>query len=131
MTTATSLDLTPPAVLARAADIIERQGLARGNYFTASGAKPARDCPVCTFGAVAVAVGCEPDAWESDTYDAVVQRAQAALLLLADHLGVSPWGEFDPWDDDEVDLPTIDGWSDSTDPAVVVAALRAASKAGA
>jgi hypothetical protein len=124
-----SLDLTPSVVLARAADIIERQGLARGNYFTASGARPARDCPVCTYGAVAVAVGCEPDAWESETYGAVVQRARAALLRLADHLGVTPWGEFDDEDEDEV--PTLDGWSDSTDPAVVVAELRAAAKAGA
>jgi len=55
---------TPPeiaGVLRTAADVIDRNGLAKnGNFYDETSGKPPRECPVCVYGAIDVADDRDP-----------------------------------------------------------------------
>ncbi|UBU09999.1 DUF6197 family protein [Nonomuraea gerenzanensis] len=115
------LDLAPGAVLARAADIIKANGIARNDYYHPDTDDP-RACPVCVLGAIAVACGFHPDAWNHDNADLPFNPAYAAADALIDYLGLDPGPAYDE---------TVGSWSDDNDLVRVVAELRAAAREAA
>uniref|UniRef100_UPI003F49151B DUF6197 family protein n=1 Tax=Streptosporangium sp. CA-235898 TaxID=3240073 RepID=UPI003F49151B len=99
-----ALELSPEAVLSRAADVIDRNGLAPQGYtYLPQEGKSPRDCPVDALGAVAVAAGLHPTAW----LDGPRNLDLTAFYAAAERLG---------------DLLT-----DETDASKVTAVLRAAA----
>ncbi|MEU8378300.1 hypothetical protein [Streptosporangium sp. NPDC048865] len=99
-----ALGLSPEAVLSRAADVIDRNGLAPQGYtYLPQDGKSPRDCPVDALGAVAVAAGLHPTAW----LDGPQRLDLTAFHAAAERLG---------------DLLT-----DETDASKVTAVLRAAA----
>ncbi|MFF4417520.1 VVA0879 family protein [Streptosporangium sp. NPDC001559] len=66
---ATTLDLSPAAILRRAATIIDRNGLMIADYYDEDQqiceGTSSRDCRVCSLGAIAIAAGLPPTAWAS------------------------------------------------------------------
>jgi hypothetical protein len=118
--TAGDLDLAPAAVLARAADIIERQGKATDDYYSQRENLEPRDCPVCVLAAIAIACGFEPYAWETADYQGrEFRHALAAADALIDFFGLDP----EPAYDDSVGF-----WSDSLPQQMAVSELRAAAR---
>ncbi|MFI6510054.1 hypothetical protein ACIBCT_20815 [Streptosporangium sp. NPDC050855] len=122
--TAEHLDLSPAAILNRAADVIERNGLALKEFYEYAEEQDPRDCKVCAMGAIAVAAGLKPDGW--DDWDDEGSPAEAAAAeasdLLAAHLGWIP--------DYESALAIVGAWNDRVaDVAVVAVELRAAAAA--
>lgn len=115
--------LAPAAVWLRAADVIDRNGLACGDYVTPRDGCDPDTWPVCTMGAIAVACGLEPAVWEewngAVDEDGGFARAVEAVAQFAVHLGLDPEATFDE---------TIGGWSDDQTAGEVVAALRAAAQ---
>ncbi|GAA3550502.1 hypothetical protein GCM10022419_033420 [Nonomuraea rosea] len=120
MTTGTiNLTLTPAAVALAATDIIERQGLARDDYYLDAFGLPPREAPVDVLGAVAVACGFDPHAWEDDRdatghWRLVLDTAD----MLIDFLGLSH---------DDAYADSLGAWSDERDDATVVRELRNAA----
>ncbi|WP_435831498.1 DUF6197 family protein [Nonomuraea wenchangensis] len=111
--------LGPAAILARAADVLARCGLARGTYQRQQLALQAKNSPVCTLGAIAIASGAEPHAWEDTaTWTRELAAATSAIEALLNFLGLSS-----PVNPHE----TLSSWSDSHNVAIVVHVLRAAS----
>ncbi|MET8864638.1 hypothetical protein ABZW11_17010 [Nonomuraea sp. NPDC004580] len=109
-----------PAVLDRAADVIEHNGIARNDYYTEHPHKNPRTCPVCALGAIAIAAGFDPSAWEMADYQGgEFAPAVAAADALIDFLGLDPDKDYDE---------TIGFWSDSLPPETVVSELRAAAR---
>ncbi|MFI6296749.1 hypothetical protein ACIBEJ_34525 [Nonomuraea sp. NPDC050790] len=116
MTTQTiELTLTPAALALAAADVIERQGKAHGNYYDESSGLPPREAPVDALGAVAIAGGFDPHAWEDDLdatggWRLVLDTAD----MLIDWFGL---------DHDETYADSLGAWSDERDQATVVGEL--------
>jgi hypothetical protein len=114
------LMLTPAAILARAAEVIERNGLAHGTYDRRQHGLNAQNAPVCTLGAIAVAVGAEPYAWEdADLWKRELAAAAIAVNALLHFLG------FDP---EETHNDTLGSWNDAHSAVAVVHELRAAAR---
>jgi len=108
------------AVLNMAADVIERNGIALGEFYVAEQGRDPRDCPVCAMGAIAVAAGLHPEAWDDE---GVTSAAEDAAAFLADRLG---------WPDGEAAVTVVGNWNDQLkDAARVAAELRAAAEAAA
>ncbi|MEU6718621.1 hypothetical protein ABZ897_44765 [Nonomuraea sp. NPDC046802] len=122
-TTLERLLLTPASILARAADVIERNGLAHGTYQRRQhGLKP-HDAPVCTLGAVAIAAGAGPYAWEeADLWRRELASAVVAIDALLDFLGFGP---------EETRNETLGSWNDAQSAVTVIHALRAAAREAA
>lgn len=116
---AAPLGLSPAAVLDIAADVIERNGLAIGEFYMAEQGRDPRDCKVCAMGAIAVAAGLHPEAWDDE---GITSAAEEAADFLADRLGWTP--------DDEPAVTIVGSWNDRLkDAAKVAAELRAAAEA--
>jgi hypothetical protein len=115
------LDLTPAAVILRAADVIARNGLAHEDYITAKDGVFPDEWPVDALGAIAIACGLHADAWEDDDlqHPELVSACEAADLLVL-HLGLDPAKAYDE---------TLGAWSDEHDAEHVVAEMRAAAQA--
>lgn len=112
-------DLSPAAVLDMAADVIERNGLALKEFYTPEQGRDPRDCKVCAMGAIAVAAGLSPDAWDEGD---ITSTAEEAADFLADRLGWTP--EYEPA------VTIVGSWNDRLkDAALVAAELRAAAEA--
>jgi hypothetical protein len=114
-----TLNLTPAAVALAAADVIERQGLARGDFYDKTAGLPPRQAPVDVLGAIAIACGFDPHTWEDDR----AATGQWRLVLdtadmLIDWLAL---------DHDESYAESLGRWSDQRDAATVVAELRNAA----
>jgi len=117
---AVPLGLSMAAVLNMAADVIERNGIALGEFYVAEQGRDPRDCPVCAMGAIAVAAGLHPEAWDDE---GVTSAAEDAAAFLADRLG---------WPDGEAAVTVVGNWNDQLkDAARVAAELRAAAEAAA
>lgn len=112
------LTLTPAAVALAAADLIERQGLAREYFYDPTSPLPPREAPVDMLGGIAIVCGYLPDAWEDDR-DAVGSPSWRLVLDTADTL--IDWLALDH---DEAYAESLGRWSDDRDTAVVVAELR-------
>lgn len=121
--TTVPVDLSPGAVLRRAATIIEVNGLHKGDYYQPQEGKAAKDSPVDPLGAISIAVGFDPvivlwgdpDAAQApavEAADAAVEAAEAYLVSTGE--------------EDGIDLAV---WSDEPGRTAteVVAALRAAA----
>jgi len=107
------------AILDEAANVIRRNGLHKGAMFTPAGRKKVEDCPVCTWGALAIAVCGTPDLPTNGELRKVMPVAQA----LAKHLGLGTAGDDALW--------TIPDWNDNPDRTAeqVIAALESAARA--
>lgn len=115
--------LTPAAILARAADVIECNGLAHGAYYRRQSGLKAQNAPVCTLGAIAVAAGAEPYAWEeADLWRGELASAVVAIETLLDFLGLDP---------EEARDETLGSWNDSHSAVTVICGLRAAAREAA
>jgi hypothetical protein len=68
-------------ILDKAADTIERNGLAKGDWYDFGVQDDSRECPVCALGAINVAGGSVPDGLLNGP-------RRAAALALADRLGM-------------------------------------------
>lgn len=114
-----NLTLTPAAVALAAADIIERQGKATGDYYDQSAGLPPRECPLDVAAAIAVVCGFDPDTWEDDRHAGKPWRLvldTADMLIDAFAL-----------DHDEEYVEALGTWSDGRDTATVVRELRNAA----
>ncbi|MDP4511819.1 DUF6197 family protein [Nonomuraea turcica] len=112
--------LTPAAILSRAADVIERNGLAHGAYHRRQRNLKSHDAPVCTLGAIAIAVGAEPHAWEeADFWKRELATAAVAIDALLDFLG---------FDAEETPDETLGSWNDAHSAVAVIRELRAAAR---
>lgn len=103
-----SAQLKVSEILDKAADVIERNGLADGQWYRPVGNKSPLDCPVCAGGALAVAAGFfptyasdnEPTGAFANAVGVLAERlgvfkeqyrtAQAVLLY-----GIAPWNDAD------------------------------------
>jgi peroxiredoxin len=114
-----TLNLTPAAVALAAADVIERQGKAHGNYYDKASGKDPREAPVDVLGALAIAGGFDPHTWEDDR-DATGQWRLVldTADLLIDALGL---------DHDEAYAESLGGWSDERYAAAVIDGLTCAA----
>ncbi|MGW4791809.1 DUF6197 family protein [Nonomuraea sp. NPDC004297] len=118
-TTPTREALSPADVLARAAEVIERNGLAHGTYRRQQPGAKAQNAPVCTLGAIAIAVGAEPYAWEEAyLWRRELATATVAIEALLDFLGLSS----------ETPDEALSRWNDSHDVAAVIGTLRATAR---
>jgi hypothetical protein len=118
--TSARLILPPTVVLGRAADVIERNGLAQSSYSRRQRGLYAENQPVCTLGAIAIAVGAEPYAWEeADLWERELAPATAAVEALLDFLGYRP---------EETCGDTIATWNDTHSAVTVIQGLRAAGR---
>ncbi|MFB4275806.1 hypothetical protein ACBJ59_10975 [Nonomuraea sp. MTCD27] len=117
MSDTTTLDLSYGAILGRAAELIETNGIARNDYYTPEGLDDdPRACAVCVLGAIAVAAGFHPDTWNSPTADLGEFRPVREVAdLLIDRLALDP---VVAWDE------SIGRWSDEHSDEHVVATLR-------
>ncbi|MEV0149065.1 MULTISPECIES: hypothetical protein [unclassified Nonomuraea] len=110
-----TLNLSPAAVALAAADVIERQGLARGDFYDQEACLPPHTSPVCVLGAVAVAAGFDPHVWEDDRqWTPAFRLALDTADMLIDWLGL---------DHDESYVDSLGRWSDERDAATVVREL--------
>ena len=100
--------MTVSEILDKAANIIEANGLADGQWYQPTGAKSPLDCPMCTGGALAAAAGFypmyasnnEPTGAYADAIGVLAERlgldpsrhktAQDVLLY-----GIAPWNDVD------------------------------------
>jgi hypothetical protein len=111
---------TLAAILGRAADVIECNGLAHGTYFKRQNGLRARDAPVCTLGAIAIAAGAEPYAWEeAELWKRELALAATAIEAMLDFLGVDP---------KETRNETLASWNDAHSAGTVIRGLRAAAR---
>jgi hypothetical protein len=114
-----TLNLTPAAVALAAADVIERQGKAHGNYYDKTSGKDPREAPVDVLGAIAIAGGFDPHTWEDDrTATGQWRLVLDTADLLIDALAL---------DHDEAYADSLGRWSDERDTATVVAGLADAA----
>jgi hypothetical protein len=120
MTTDTMpLNLTPAAVILAVADVIERQGLARGNYYDTEACLPPRQAPVDVLGGIAIACGLDPRVWEDDgAWTPAFRAALDAADFLVDAFAL---------DHDESYAEALGRWSDKRDAATVIAELSDAA----
>lgn len=116
----TDAPMKPSEILDEAAEVIERNGLAAGDWYVPEGNKAPSECRVCTGAALAIGAGQSPRFL--GFYDPTGPLAGAVGALL-DRLNLSPLeGQWRP------EVAAIAAWNDSgcTD-AEVVAELRAAA----
>jgi hypothetical protein len=115
--------LTPADILALAADVIECNGLAHSTYHRRQRGLKAQKAPVCTLGAIAIAAGAEPYAWEEvDLWRRELASAVVAIEALLDFLGLDP---------EEARDETLGSWNDSHSAVTVIRGLRAAAREAA
>ncbi|HUR74414.1 MAG TPA: hypothetical protein VMZ00_09060 [Sporichthya sp.] len=120
MTTTETLDLAPAAITLRAADRIERNGLAHTNYTQPIDGKDIADWPMDPLGAIAYECGLDPRVWEDDHLNhAGLAAACEAADLLVMFLGFDPAGAYDE---------TLGGWADELTSTVVSSEMRAAAR---
>jgi hypothetical protein len=105
------------AILDEAANVIRRNGLQKGSMYAPSGLKPASQCPVCTYGALAIAVCGTP---LLDT-NRELRQLKAAADALTSFLGFDT--AFTEW--------AVPDWNDKPDRTAeqVIAALEGAARA--
>ncbi|MFD1547104.1 DUF6197 family protein [Nonomuraea guangzhouensis] len=114
------LTLSPAAILAQAADLIERNGLAHGAYDGRQHGLKVQNAPICTLGAIAIAVGAEAYAWDNaDLWKRELATAAVAVDTLLDFLG---------FDLEETSDETLSSWNDTHSAIAVVHELRAAAR---
>lgn len=120
MTTTQTLDLAPAAVNLRAADRIERNGLAHTTYSQTVDGKNISDWPMDPLGAIAYECGLDPKVWEDDHLGhAGLAAACEAADLLVMYLGLDPEGAYDE---------TLGAWADGLPATVVTSEMRAAAR---
>lgn len=105
------------AILDRAAEIIERNGLHKGAMFDRAESAPPEECPVCPWGALAIAVVGTPSLRTNTDVRAVKPYAN----VLAAFLGLP--GTDSSW--------SVPDWNDAPERTAdeVIAALKAAAQA--
>jgi hypothetical protein len=101
-------------ILDEAANVIERNGHHKGDYYTDEGGRAPAACPVCTYGAIHVAAFGEPVP-TLDTIDADGDAATEAIRSLRRHLNTTALG----------------AWNDAPDRTAeqVITTLRSAAQA--
>ncbi|YCK35140.1 DUF6197 family protein [Actinomadura sp. ATCC 39365] len=114
-----TITLTPAAVALAAADLIERQGKADGDFYDGTAGLPPRQAPVDVPGAIAVVCGHDPDTWEDDRQ---AGRSWRLVLDTADMLI-----DFLALSHDDTYAESLGAWSDERDAATVVRELRNAA----
>jgi len=130
-------DLFAPAVLERAAALIETRGLACGEFSTPGGGVLSSGCPLCTAAAICVAAGLPPN-WFAISRNLAcppelalrAEAARNAVLALAERVGIPRFERADtPGVTGDLPLGQVYSWSDSREGrgAGAVAALRAAA----
>lgn len=104
-------------ILDEAANVIKRNGLHKGDMYAPVGLKPASQCPVCTYGALAVAIHGTPLL----NLNRELRELKPAADALALHLGFGT----------ELTEFAIPGWNDDMERTAeqVITALRGAAQA--
>ncbi|WP_188187986.1 DUF6197 family protein [Nonomuraea sp. SYSU D8015] len=111
-----TLDLSYAAILNRAADRIEKFGLAVEDYTVPVDGVDESEWPVDVQGSLAAAAGFPPHIWETEAVDSAAFRPVRDVAdLLVDRLGLDP---IPAWDE------SIGGWSDEHTAEHVVGKLR-------
>jgi len=107
------------AVFEEAANVIRRNGFYKGSMFRLLAGKRAAECPVCTWGALAIAVCGTPEL----PTNREVRQVLPVVKTLARFLGLGTAGDDAMW--------TIPDWNDHPDRTAeqVIAALEAAAQA--